>query len=62
MDKYEQLDGFLDRIVLSGQEDFITNLQMIREAADAAFDSGELADYQWRSLITRSAKIQDMVL
>ena len=59
--KYEQLDALLDRIVLNGQEDFLMNLQSIRVAADAAYDSGELAQYEWKALVTRSAKIQEMI-
>lgn len=59
MDAYEELDGLLDKAVLQ-QTDWVTTLQAIRTQVDAAYDSGALADYQWRALVTRSAKIQDM--
>lgn len=57
--KFEQLDALLERSSLM-QEDWLIDLQAIREAADAAYNSGELADYQWKALVSRSAKIQDM--
>lgn len=56
--KCEQLDALLDRITLTGQEDFLMDLQSIRVAADAAYDSGELAEYEWKALVSRIAKIQ----
>lgn len=55
---YEDLDALLDKAA-SNQVDWCTSLQEIREKADAAYNAGELADYQWRALVTRSARIQD---
>lgn len=56
---FEQLDGLLDQASLM-QEDWVTSLQNIRELSDAAYNAGALADYEWKALVTRSARIQDM--
>ena len=58
-DKYEMLDALLDTASLR-QRDWVTSLQEIRRWTDAAYDEGSIAEYQWRALVTRSAKIQDM--
>lgn len=58
MDKYEQLDALLDTASLT-QQDWVSKLTVIRAEADRAYDAGELADYQWRALVNRSARIQD---
>lgn len=58
MEKYEYLDALLDKALLNDM--WLDDLQKIREAADEALNSGELAQYQWQALVTRSAKIQDI--
>lgn len=60
MDHYEIIDAMLDRVVLDS-EGYVTKLSAIRASADAYYNMGALADYQWRALVNRSAKIQDML-
>lgn len=57
--KYEQLDALLDGAVLM-DSGWANRLQDIRHWTDDAYDKGSLAKYQWRALVTRSAKIQDL--
>ena len=56
--KFDKLDMLLDK-TKTNQIDWVSNLQSIREEADDSYNAGELADYEWRMLITKSAKIQD---
>ena len=60
MEKFEQMDALLDGVILD-RTNWLNRLQAIREEADAAYNRGELTDYQWRVLVTRSAKIQDQI-
>lgn len=56
--KFEKLDMLLDK-TKTNQIDWVSNLQSIREEADASYNAGELAAHEWKMLITKSAKIQD---
>lgn len=57
-DKFEALDAELDRCK-ANQTDWLVSLQATRQAADDAYNAGELAEYQWRVLVNKSARIQD---
>ena len=60
MDHYEIIDAMLDRVVLDS-EGYVNKLSFARTTADHYYNMGALADYQWRALVNRSAKIQDML-
>jgi hypothetical protein len=57
-DLFEFLDAELDR-ARSNQTDWLVCLQAIRARADECYDAGTIAEYQWRVLINKSARIQD---
>lgn len=63
---YESLDKELDAILLDAtgllkDTPWVDRLQILRGKIDHACDIGALAHYQWQALVTRSAKIQDML-
>lgn len=66
MDQFEQFDKELDAVLLNAtglmkDTPWLQNLQDVRIRVDAAYNDGALADYQWRTLVTRISKIQDLL-
>lgn len=61
MEKFEQLDAILDRVLLMGQQDYFIDVEMVRGMTDQAYDLGQLADYEWKALKSRCDKVQDML-
>lgn len=60
MDIFESFDETLDRIK-SEQKDWLVCLQTFRANIDDSYNAGELDELQWRYLVRRSAKIQDII-
>lgn len=66
MKHFEQFNKELDAVIVDAtglmkDTPRLERLQKIRMSVDVSYNQGALADYQWRTLITRISKIQDLI-